>query len=157
MTARFRPHASIDDVARSMAFVGLLVAAFGAAMIVGPGYLNPRRFRQWFVVGGLLLFFAPGVLGAVAGFLIPRRARGAWMLGLAATVAQLAIAVVGFAGQFFVTPISVVPLVLCAAWALASVALLVALVRYRHQLQSDTPSRGFAVEFAQTDSDRVPK
>lgn len=142
---------SLDEVARSMLILGVVVASFGAALIVGPGYLNPWRFWRFFVIVGLGLFFAPGVASAAAGFFLPRRQRAAWTLGVVASAAQLAIAAFLFAVQFFVTPLSLVPLVLGATWAAASGAILVGLVRYRHQMTSDATARGFAVDFSPTE------
>ena len=59
-----------------------------------------------------------------------------------------------FAFQFFVTPISALPHVLAFAWAAANAAILVGLVRYRHEWASDGAARGFAIDVTpRADSD----
>ena len=67
-------------------------------------------------------------------------------LGVASSVMQAAIAVIGLASQFYLTPISLVPLLACAAWAVASGLLAFELVRFRHAMRSDIgATRGFEV------------
>ena len=142
-----RPHRSLDDVARSLTVLSGLVALFGAGLIVGPGYNNPLRFGPWIVAFGLVAFFVPGLLGVVAGVYLKRRAAWAWPLGVVSCVMQAMIAVAGFAAQFFLTPISAVPLLACAVWAIGVAFVCVELVRYRHAMRSDAgTTRGFEID-----------
>lgn len=146
MTA-LRPHGSLDDVARSLTVLSGLVALFGALLILGPGFNNPLRFGPWIVAFGMVAFFVPGLLGVVSGLYLKRRAAWAWPLGIASSAMQAAIAIVGVIGQFFLTPISLVPLLACAAWAVAAGLLAFELVRFRHAMRSDIgATRGFEIE-----------
>jgi hypothetical protein len=142
-----RAHTSLDDVARSLIVLSGIVAIFGAGLVIGPGFNNPLRFGPWIVLFAMIAFFVPGLLGLVAGLYLKRRAAWSAPLGLASCVLQMLVAIVGVIGQFFLTPISVVPLLACAAWAIAAAFLAVELTRYRHALRSDAASsRGFEIE-----------
>lgn len=139
---------TISGVARSVIILSSLIAAVGAAIIVSIGYFNPLRFGPFFVFIGTVGFFIPGLLGAVGGFFLQREHRPwPWRLALAGVVMQFVVAGFSFVMQFFVTPISLVPLVVCAVWTEAASLLVWRLIRVRGAISSDAQiRRGFLVE-----------
>lgn len=139
---------SIDGVTGSLVVLSSLVTAAGAAIVIGPGYLNPLRFGPYFIAIGTACFFVPGLLGIVGGLFLRReRARWAWMAALASVTLQLIVASGGFIAQFFFSPLSAVPLVVCAAWAIASAILLRRLTRLAGAMRSDADAhRGFVID-----------
>lgn len=139
---------SIQGITRSIALVAALVIAAGLAIIIGPGYLNPLRFGPYFIVIGTAGFFAPGVLTLVFALLLRRERRpgpfAATLLGLGW---QIAVSLGLFLAQFYVTPISAVPLLLSGLWTLANSILLWRLVRAYGAIGSDADAvRGFAID-----------
>ena len=141
---------TVEGVANSVVLVSSLVAIAGIAIVIGPGYLNPLRFGPLFVLIGTVGFFVPGLLGATGGFFLRReRRRWPWRLALLGVAMQFVIAVAGFVAQFFVSPLSLVPLALCYLWASAAAVMLWRLWRVRGAVGSDPRgARGFVVEVA---------
>jgi uncharacterized membrane protein len=139
---------TIEGVSTSVIVLSSLVAAAGIAVVIGPGYLNPLRFGPYFIAFGTVCFFIPGLFGVVGGvFLRRERARWAWRVATAGVSLQLVIATVGSIAQFFFSPISPVPLLLCFAWMLASALLVWRLKRISGAVGSDADAhRGFPVD-----------
>lgn len=139
---------TIDGVTSSVIVLSSLVTAAGVAIVIGPGYLNPLRFGPYFVLLGTVCFFVPGVLGIVGSLFLRReRARWSWRAATTGVALQMLIAAAGFVAQFFFTPLSPVPLLLCGAWAMASLLSLWRLVRISGAVGSDADAhRGFAID-----------
>ena len=107
---------TIEGVTSSVIVLSSLVTAAGVAIVVGPGYLNPLRFGRYFIALGTVCFFVPGLLGVVGGLFLRReRARWAWRSATAGVSLQLIVAAFGSVAQFFFSPISPVPLLLCVS------------------------------------------
>jgi hypothetical protein len=139
---------TLGGVAKSTVHVSTLVAAVGLGIIIGPGYLNPLRFGPYFIAIGTICFFVPGVLGATGGLFLQRERRGwPWAMAIVGILMQLLVAIAGFGAQFHFSPISPVPLVLCATWAVATAILLWRLTRIRGAIEADADAhRGFVIK-----------
>lgn len=139
---------SIGGVANSVVVLSALVAAAGLAIVIGPGYLNPLRFGPYFIAIGTACFFVPGVLGVVGGLFLKREhTTWAWFAAFAGIAIQCLVAAGGFVAQFFFTPMSPLPLILCAIWAAASAIVLWRLIRLFGAVRADANAhRGFVVD-----------
>lgn len=144
---------TIEGVSMSTIVLSSLVTAAGIAIVIGPGYLNPLRFGPYFIALGTVCFFIPGLLGVIGGIFLRReRARWAWRAATAGVSMQLVVGAAGFVAQFFFSPISPVPLLLCFAWMLASALLVWRLKRISGAVGSDADGqRGFQIDMKSRD------
>ena len=137
---------AVEWAARSCLALGAVSTFFGLLIIVGPGYLNPLRFGPWFIGGGLVVWFAPGLAMLFGGWYLRHRRR--WAVGLAAagTFWQAAAALTLEVGQFWFEPISPILVLVGGLWLAALVVQGANLRRASVALRADSAGRrGFEV------------
>ena len=140
------PVQTVEFAARSCLALGAISTLFGAAMVIGPGYLNPLRFGPWFVGLGLIGWLAPGLAMLFGGWYLRARRRWAANLAAAGALWQFVAAAVLEIGQFYFEPISPILVIVGAVWLVALVALAVQLSRAAVALRADVRGRhGFEV------------
>ena len=108
----------------STKILGVVSVAFGVVVLLAFGYLNPLvRFRVYFKVMAVGVWVVPGAAFLVAWIFLKARRRWAVTLGLATAVVQAVMAAGLLTTQFFLTPVSLVPVALTAVWLAALVQL----------------------------------
>src|SRR5437016_9028342 len=142
-TDRSSAIAPIDVALRSTAILGALSAAFGFVIVVAFGYFNRmHRFRPYFIGGGAVLWFVPGVLLLTCSrYIAHRRSAAAWGAMIIVILQAIAAAVLTV---FFCThtPISPVPIVMCLAWLAALIDTAIRLRRAARDIATDVEHRG---------------
>ena len=119
-----RPEQSLLLAQRSLRLLGIASALFGLVLIVAFGYFNRSvRFRPYFIGMGFLVWFLPGVLMLTCWWYLNRRNRVALRFALVVCAVQLIFAIALFGANFFLTPISIVPIVMTLIWSLATAQL----------------------------------
>ena len=136
------PEQSLALAQRSLRLLGIASALFGLVLIVGFGYFNrSARFRPYFIGLGFLVWFLPGVLMLTCWWYLNRRNHVVLRFALAVCTVQLIFAIALFAANFFLTPISVVPIVMTLIWSMATGQLVWLLWNARPAVDLDTQHR----------------
>ncbi len=138
----------LSRVVRNVRLIALLSTIAGLIVTVFFGYLNSLpQFAPWFIVGGVIIWFAPGIALLAAAKAMQHRRRKAALLAIDICLFQCLCALGGFVAQFFLQPISVVPLFLCAIWCIAEAELVIRLFAILPLIASDAVRhRGFEVQ-----------
>ena len=139
------PQRPIELAIRSTLLLGAASVVFGLVMVLGFGYFNRLlRFRKYFIGMGMLVWFVPGVLFLTAWWFMRRRSRSAVITAMATAAAQALFAAAILVATLTVQPVSPVPVIMSALWAVALGQLLVHLWRSLESVRLDTGHvRGF--------------
>ena len=139
------PQRPIELAIRSTLLLGVASTAFGLVMVLVYGYFNRfLQFRKYFIGMGMLVWFVPGVLFLTAWWFMRRRSRAGVLTAMATAGVQALFAAVAFVGSLTVQPVSPVPVVLSAVWAVALGQLLVHLWKSLESVRLDAEHvRGF--------------
>lgn len=136
------PEQSLLIANRSLRLLGVLSAAFGAVMIIAFGYFNRyTQFRPHFIALGFIVWFLPGVLMLTCWWYLNRRNRLALRGAMIVCAIQMLFAIALFAMNFFLSPISIVPIVMTLVWVLAAGQLLLQLWRAKPAVDFDAEHR----------------
>jgi hypothetical protein len=137
---------------RSTRLLGIVSSVYGIFFVFAYGYLN--RFERWqlvFIALGMLLWVIPGVLLLVNAYQLQQRRRRAAITCMVVAIAQGVCALAIFAANFFLTPISPIPVVLSALWVAAIVQLVMHLSQSLRVMAVDVEKRhGFEVKPVQS-------
>jgi hypothetical protein len=139
------PQRPIELAIRSTRLLGVASTAFGLVMVFAFGYFNRfQHFRKYFIGMGMLVWFIPGVLFLTASWFIRRRSRAGVITALATAGVQGLFAIAIFAGTLTLEPVSPIPVLVSALWAVALGQLLVHLWKSLESVRLDTGHvRGF--------------
>ena len=133
---------SLAVAQRSLRLLGIMSAVFGLVMIIVFGYFNRlQRFGPYFIGLGFIVWFLPGVLMLTCWWYLNRRNRLALRGAMFVCAIQKLFAIALFAMNFFLSPISIVPIVMTLVWALAAGQLLMQLWRARPAVDLDAEHR----------------
>jgi len=109
---------------RSLRLLGLACAGYGVFFTFAYGYLNRyERYRISFIAMGVFLWVIPGAIFLVNSRQIEQRQRRAAISAMCIAIAQGLCAAALFVLNFFLTPISPIPVVLSALWVAAEAQL----------------------------------
>jgi hypothetical protein len=144
---------------RSTRLLGAASAGYGIFFCFAYGYFNRfERFQLFFIAFGMLLWVVPGGLLLVNAYQLEQRRRSAAIVCMIIASIQGICAGALFAAQFFLPPMSPIPLVMCALWVAANVQLAIHLRRSLPLLQIDVEKRhGFDVKPIQSTDNLRPK
>jgi hypothetical protein len=131
---------------RSLRLLGVVSAAMGLYVVIVLGYLNRYTlYRRHFMALGMVAWFVPGVLYVMCAVFIGRRSRTAVIGAIVTTAGQAACAAGLLVASFLLSPVSIVPIAVCAVWVLALAELLVHLKGSLAVIRMDAEQlRGFA-------------
>ncbi|HTL28710.1 MAG TPA: hypothetical protein VL282_05810, partial [Tepidisphaeraceae bacterium] len=124
------PEDALELATSAARLLGVVLLGFGLTIVIRGGYLNPYRlYRAYFLSLGLIVWVVPGVLLIMSSFYLRRRRLAALRVAQITTLSEIIFALALFAANFYFTPISAVPIVLCILWLGAMVALAIYLRR----------------------------
>jgi hypothetical protein len=146
------PQRPIELAIRSTRLLGVASTAFGLVMVFAFGYFNRfQHFRKYFILMGMLVWFIPGVLFLTASWFMRRRSRAGVVTALATAGVQALFAAAIFAGTLTLEPVSPIPVLVSALWAVALGQLIVHLWKSLESVRLDTTRlRGFDALSAQS-------
>ena len=132
---------------RSTRLLGFCSALFGFVFLMAFGYFNRYRlYAHWGLALGTVVWFVPGVLLVLCAAQLRQRRRGAAVGAMVITSAHALFAVAALVGSCTLSPVSPIPIVMCALWLAASVQLVAHLRRSLPLLEHDAERRkGFEV------------
>jgi hypothetical protein len=132
---------------RSASLLGLCSGLFGFVFVFVFGYFNRyERYRLHFIGLGLIVWLVPGVLLFTNAMMMRQGRRRGAVGAIAVASAQGLFALMAFAANFMLSPISVIPVLLTLLWFAAIVQLLLHLRLSLPLLQRDIERRtGFEV------------
>ncbi len=114
--AKVDPARPLHLAVRSTRLLGIVSALLGLIVIVAFGYRNRfPQFRLYFIGGGLLIWFVPGVLYLTCSVFLARRSRAAALVALATAALQALFAIGLFVASVTLEPVSPIPVILAAA------------------------------------------
>ena len=144
---------------RSTRLLGASSAGYGICFCFAYGYLNRyERYQLFFITFGLLLWVIPGGLLLVNSYQLAQRRRAAAIICMIIAGAQGGAALVLFIAQFFLPPMSPIPLVLSALWVAGNAQLVHHLWQSFPLLQIDVEKHhGFEVKPIQSTDNSRPK
>jgi hypothetical protein len=130
---------------RSTRLLGCVSVLCGLVVILAFGYFNRYTlYRAYFLGGGLVVWFVPGVLLVTCSYFLARRRRVAAIAGIVVALVQGTCAATLFYLSVTLQPVSPVPVVLSALWVLAIVQLVHHLWRSLAAIRLDAQyRRGF--------------
>src|SRR5687768_11111997 len=98
---------------RSTRLLGVVSAGYGIFFVFAYGYLNRfQRYQMFFIALGMMLWVVPGVLLLVNAAQLEQRRRGAAIGAIVVAALQGLCAAGLFVANFFLTPISPIPVVM---------------------------------------------
>jgi hypothetical protein len=127
---------------RSTWLLGAVSMLCGLIVVLAFGYFNPYRlYRHYFIVGGMGVWFVPGVLLVVSSVFLARRSLVAAGVATVTAFGQGVCAAVLFYASVTLEPVSAIPVVLSALWVAAIVQLIHHLWRSFASIRMDVARR----------------
>jgi hypothetical protein len=114
---------SLKNAAAGATALGVVLTAVGLGVLAVAVFTAYPQFRLHFLAFGSLGVLGPGLLSLFASHMLRQRQPAAVNLTLGAAAWQAVVAVSLLGVQFYLTPISPVPLLLCLLWLLAAAGL----------------------------------
>jgi hypothetical protein len=119
------PHRPLQLAIRSLQTLGVACVIFGFLVVAGGAIFNPYHLYRWaFWIGGILLWLGPGVVYVVCIGPLRRHRLPALVVALITAAGQMLLAAGLFVANFFLTPLSPIPIVLSGLWVVALAQLL---------------------------------
>jgi hypothetical protein len=110
---------------RSTRLLGAASVLCGLVVILAFGYFNRyARFRPYFIAGGMIAWFVPGVLLTTCSYFLARRRKGAAVAAMAVAFVQGVCAATLLYFSVTLEPVSPIPVTLAVLWVAAIVQLL---------------------------------
>jgi hypothetical protein len=132
---------------RSTRLLGGASAGYGIFFVFAYGYLNRyESYQLYFIIPGMLLWVIPGGLLLVNAYQLEQRRRRAAIAAMVIASIQGICAAAVFVAQFFLPPMSPVPVLLNALWIAGNAQLVMHLRQSLRLLEMDVEKRhGFEV------------
>ena len=146
------PQRPLHLAIRSTRLLGIVSAAFGLVMTVGYGYFNRMQlYRPHFIALGMIVWFIPGVLLIILSHLMRKGERRGAIGAIVVAFADLLFAMAALVASCVLPPVSPIPIILSACWAVAVVQLLVHLSQSLRWLPVEARRHGFEVGMRKDD------
>ena len=134
------PDRALALAIRSLRMLALVCIPIGLVVVVTGGILNPlTRFRIYFLAAGTATFLGPGLVYAALLPSLRRQHFGAFVTCLVLACFQTLVATAALTVQFFLSPLTPVPLIVSIFWLAAMVQLLVHLSHGYSAIRLTTP------------------